>query len=83
MTSAIVRIVVGAVLTVFFGSWTVASLALLIGGLVHGTNGAMLIGNALGAVFAAPLMVLAARRLLLRGIAQRRAVLAARGGSSA
>ncbi|MGT2425067.1 hypothetical protein [Amnibacterium kyonggiense] len=83
MTSAFVRIVVGAVLTVFLGSWTLASLALLIGGLAHGTNGAMLIGNALGAVFAAPLAVLAARRLLLRGIAQRQAARAARPGPSA
>lgn len=83
MGSGIVRIVLGAVLTVFLGSWALASLALLLGGLVQGTNGATLIGNAIGTALAVPLTVLAARRLLLRGIAQRQAARAARSGPSA
>ncbi|RIX27555.1 hypothetical protein [Amnibacterium setariae] len=78
MSSGIVRIVLGAVLTVFLGSWALASLGLLLGGLAQGGNGAQLIGNVLGFLLAAALTLLAARNLLLKGLAQRQAARAAR-----
>jgi hypothetical protein len=74
------RIVWGVVLAVVLGLWSLRGVVVLVSGLAVGTDGAFLLGTAIGLAIEGALLVLVVRALLMKGLAQRGAHLAAQQG---